>query len=270
MTDGELIEAYDADQAFRNLQPGTRHVRRRYLQKFAREVGFHTATEQKIVLWLGRPITPKTRSMWISTINAFYQWANHNHLFADTPQGDGFNPVQDVGKPRLHARSPRPMAQSDVQRALELADTRMKVWILLGGLAGCRCMEIAGLSREDIRDADGVIHLIGKGDKERFVPLHPDILVALCEFGMPSEGRLWANENAASVSRKINRFLHKEVGTKSTAHTLRHFFGTRVYQNCQDLRLTQELMGHSSPSTTAGYAAADTSKSATVVGSLSI
>jgi site-specific recombinase XerD len=270
MTDAELIDAYDADQAFRNLQPGTRHVRRRYLAKFSREVGFTTATEQKVVAWLGRPMSAKTRAMWISTINSFYSWVNHNHLFADTEQGDGFNPVLDIGKPRLHARSPRPMAKADLQRALELADDRMRAWLLLGSLAGCRCMEIAGLQREDVREEQGVLRLIGKGDKERFVPLHADVLDALNTFGMPAEGSLWGQESAASVSRKINTFLHKEVGTKSTAHTLRHAFGTNVYQMCHDLRLTQELMGHSSPQTTAGYAAADQSQAAGVVGSLRV
>ncbi len=270
MNDQDLLTAYIADMRFRNLSENTINVRRRYFAKFIKEVGFHTATEQKITMWLSRPISPKSRAMWISTINAFYVWANHNHLFKDTEMGDGWNPVVDIGKPRLHARSPRPMAQNDIQRALELADGRMKVWVLLGGLAGCRCMEIAGLQREDIRDDQGVLRIIGKGNKERFVPLHPDILAALNVYGMPTEGSLWPGETAASVSRKINRFLHGQVGTKSTAHTLRHFFGTMIYRSCQDLRATQELMGHSSPQTTAGYAASDTSKAAGIVGSLSI
>lgn len=270
MNDADLLSGYIADMRFRNLSEGTIRVRLRYLSFFVRDVGFTDATEQKIVLWLSRPISPKTRAMWISTLNSFYTWANHNHLFADTPRGDGWNPVADIGKPRLHARSPRPMEQDDLQRALSLADDRMRAWLLLGSLAGCRCMEIAGLSREDVREAQGVLRLLGKGDKERFVPLHPDVLAALQQFGMPREGRLWGEEDAASVSRKINRFLHKDVGTKSTAHTLRHYFGTVVYRSSQDLRLTQELMGHSSPQTTAGYAAADQTKAAGVVSNLSI
>ena len=270
MTDEELLLAYIADMRFRNLSENTINVRRRYFAKFIKEVGFHTATEQKITMWLSRPISPKSRAMWISTINAFYVWANHNHLFKDTEMGDTFNPVVDIGKPRLHARSPRPMPPDDLAKALDLADDRMRAWIVLGALAGCRCMEIAGLQREDIREAQGVLRLLGKGSKERFVPLHPEILAALQLVGMPAEGPLWGTETASSVSRKINRFLHGEVGTKSTAHTLRHSFGTRVYQACHDLRLTQELMGHSSPSTTAGYAAADLSQSAGIVGSLTV
>ncbi len=271
MTDDELLTAYIADMRFRNLSESTVLVRMRYFKKFIAEVGFHTATEQNITQWLSRPtLQSKSRAMWISTINAFYDWTSHNHLFKDTELGDGFNPVTDIGKPRLHARTPRPMPDDDIRRALQLADERMRTWVLLGHLQGCRCMEIAGLVRGDIREDTMTLHLIGKGDKERFLPLHPEVLEALLAWGMPEDGRLWPEETPASVSRKLNRFLHGEVGTKSTAHTLRHAFGTRVYRSCHDLRATQELMGHSSPQTTAGYAAADMTQSAAIINGLSL
>ena len=79
-----------------------------------------------------------------------------------------------------------------------------------------------------------------------------------------------ADVDAAAVSRQINRFLHGPVGTACTAHTLRHAFLTAVYQSCHDLRLTQELMGHSSPQTTAGYAASDISQASGIVSGLTI
>lgn len=270
MTDDELLTAYIADMRFRNLSETTVLVRMRYFAKFIREVGLHTATEQKITQWLSRPISPKSRSMWISTLNSFYTWANHNHLFADTEMGDGFNPVTDIGKPRSHARSPRPMPDDDIRRALKMSDERMRVWVVLGYLEGLRCMEIAGLLRSDIREETMTLHIIGKGNKERFLPLHPDVLAELRSWGMPDDGRLWGEETAASVSRKLNRFLHGAVDTKFTAHTLRHAFGTRVYRSCHDLRATQELMGHSSPQTTAGYAAADMTQSAAIINGLSL
>ncbi len=87
---------------------------------------------------------------------------------------------------------------------------------------------------------------------------------------MPSGGRFWADETAASVSRKGNRFLHS-LGIKATMHQLRHAFGTNVYQSSGgDLILTQGLLGHSSVATTQNYAAADVSKAAGVVGNLTI
>ena len=264
MTDAELIEAYDADQSFRNLQPSTRAVRRRYLRKFSKEVGFSTATEQQIIAWLARPsLCPKSRAMWLSNLRAFFEWATHNKFLEE-------NPAKDIAAPRLHARSPRPMPKDDIQRALQLADPRMQAWIKLGALEGLRCMEICGLSREDINIETMTLRIIGKGSKERWLPLHKDVLKALEDFGLPSEGRLWGQETPESVSRKINRFFHGSVGSPFTAHTLRHAFGSQAYQQSQDLRIVQDLMGHASPQTTAGYAAPDSSKSAGLIGSLTI
>lgn len=271
MTDDEMLIAYIADMRFRNLSESTIKVRERYFAKFIREVGIHTATEQKIIAWLSRDtLQPKSRSMWISTLNSIYDWANHNHIFADTELGDPFNPVSDIGKPRLHARSPRPMPRDDIQRAIAMAEPRMKAWITLGALAGLRCMEIAGLSREDVREESMTMRIIGKGSKERFLPLHEEVLSALNIYGMPLEGPLWPDVDAAAVSRQINRFLHGPVGTACTAHTLRHAFLTAVYQSCHDLRLTQELAGHSSPQTTAGYAAPDQGQAQGIVSGLSL
>ena len=274
MQDFDLITAYEADMDFRNLLPGTIAVRRRYLRKFAREIGFANASEQRIITWLGsRNITPKTRSMWISTLSSFYKWAlkgdDGKPWFPKTVDGRDFNPAAAVAKPRLHPRHPRPMPDEELQRAVKLANPQMKCWLLLEALAGCRCQEVSGVAREDVRDAAAMLHIThGKGDKERWVPLHPDILVALQELPMRSEGPLW-DETPASVSRKINTYLHS-IGIKGTAHTLRHWFATNAYRASKDLRLTQELLGHSSPATTAIYAAADQSQAAGIVGGLSV
>jgi integrase/recombinase XerC len=269
MTDKELISAYDADMAFRNLLDGTRHVRGRYLSKFAMEVGFYNATEARVILWLGRPLSPKTRGMWLSTLNAFYVWAAKNRVFPKNEHGEDFNPVRDISKPRQHARHPRPMPGDEVRKAIDNATPEMKCWLLLAALAGCRCQEIAGVSREDVDEVHMRLHIVhGKGDKERWAPLHPDILAALRALPMRSEGNLW-DETASSVSRKGNKYLHA-LGIKSTMHTLRHYFGTEVYRASKDLRLTQELMGHSSPQTTAVYAAADQTQASGIVGQLHI
>ncbi len=273
-TNEELIARYEADMRFRNLLPGTLAVRRRYLNKFAKDVGFAEATEDSIIHWLGsRNITPKTQAMWCSTLNAFYKWAAKNSIFdgyTDPKTGvkKDFNPVDRVPKARLHGRHPRPMSDDDINKAIAAADPIKKCWMLLGAYCGCRCQEIAFIEREDILEESGSLHIThGKGDKSRFVPLHPDVLEALKAMPMPTSGRLW-DEDASSISRKGNRYLHG-LGIKSTMHTLRHWYGTHVYRASRDLVLTQNLMGHSSPTTTAVYAAADQSKSAGVVGVLS-
>lgn len=275
MTDEELLKRYESDMRFRNLLPGTIAVRHRYLMKFSRDVGFSEATDQKIVDWLGeRDLTPKTRAMWLSTLSAFYKWAAKNSLFdgyTDPKTGvkKDFDPVAKVAKPRLHGRQPRPMSDDDINKAIDNAEPLMKCWLLLGAYCGTRCQEIAFIEREDVLDEMGSLHIThGKGDKSRFVPLHPLVLDALKALPMLESGRLWGDESAASISRKGNRYLHS-LKIKSTMHTLRHWYGTHVYRASRDLVLTQNLMGHSSPTTTAVYAAADQSKSAGVVNVLS-
>lgn len=285
ISDAEAIALYEANMSFRNLQPGTINVRRRYLGKLSREIGFASCTEQNLVTWLSRPnLSPKTRSMYISTFHSFFSWALRGDqgkpIYApvvvdydkdDNPVTIPFLPTAEIEKPRTHQRHPRPMPRDDIRHAIASADPKVRCWILLGAYEGMRCQEIAFLAREDVSELNGTLEIThGKGDKQRYVPLHPEVLKALQELPWPAEGRCWEDETAASVSRKGNRFLHS-IGIKSTMHQLRHHFGTDVYQSSGgDLILTQGLLGHSSVATTQTYAAADVSKATGVVSGLSI
>jgi integrase len=118
---------------------------------------------------------------------------------------------------------------------------------------------MAGLDREDVLEGEGLLRITqGKGGTERVIPLHPDVLAALVALPMPESGvifrRPWCRDRwpAHNVSHTINTYLHS-LGIDSTAHALRHWFGTTIYQLTKDIRLTQELMGHSGPNTTAIY-----------------
>jgi integrase/recombinase XerC len=91
---------------------------------------------------------------------------------------------------------------------------------------------------------DGGTYVVPRGDGWQNRPLHP--------------GR---------VSGLINDYLHS-LGIPDTAHSLRHSFGTEFYRASKDIRLTQELMGHASPITTAIYAAADMDSAAALVAAL--
>lgn len=275
LIDAEVLSLYEADMHFRNLQPGTINVRHRYLLRLSRDIGFANVTEQNLTVWLSRPISPKTRSMYISTFHSFFQWALRGNqgkpIYQPDEEGVAHVPTMNIAKPRNHPRHPRPMPIDDIRHALKSADPMIRCWITLGAYEGMRCQEIAFLAREDVNELTNTLEVVkGKGDKQRFVPLHPEVLKTLQEFPWPASGRLWSDETAASVSRKGNRFLHS-LGIKATMHQLRHFFGTMAYQaSAGDIILVQGLLGHSSPSTTAGYAAADVTKSAGVVGMITI
>ena len=285
MDDAEALALYEADMKFRNLQPGTITVRHRYMLKLSREIGFANVTEQNLTKWLSRSsLGPKSRGMYISTFHSFFTWALRgdngkpiyppdvvDHDEEGKPILAPHVPTQDISKPKTHPRSPRPMPSNDIRLALESASPLVRCWIACGAYEGMRCQEIAFLAREDINETAGTLEIThGKGDRQRFVPLHPEVLKALRELPTATEGRFWPEETAASISRKGNRFLHG-LGIKATMHQLRHAFGTSVYQaSGGDLILTQGLLGHSSVATTQNYAAADVSKAAGVVGGLTV
>lgn len=271
MTDAELILAYLDHLRWLNRSPNTIAIRRIYLSHLSLTLGHFADIKPKhLRAWMADParnLEASSQATYLSTYRSFYTWAVKNrHLKRD--------PTLKIDKPAVKKGEPHPIADTDREKCIRNADPQMLCWLLLGSLAGCRCQEIALMRREDVRDDDTMRLFIafGKGDKSRFVPLAPALLDALNTWGMPSTGRLW-EWNPAQMSKKINAHLHsvdaKRVdGEPATAHSLRHWFGTKTYQACKDLRLTQILMGHSSPNTTAGYAAADMSQAAGIVGSL--
>lgn len=195
-------------------------------------------------------IGAKARNVWLSTLHAFYVWgirAGH----AD------FDPTVAIDRPKLRRALPRPILDEELVVVLEQADAMMGAWCVLMAYAGLRCAEVAGLTRE--RVTPGLLHVVGKGQVERLVPTHPAVLESLRRHGMPRSGPIFLRDDgmpftANRVSARTGYHLRR-CGSDATPHQLRHWFGTKTYAACRDLRVVQELMGHSSPLTTAGYAA---------------
>jgi hypothetical protein len=168
------------------------------------------------------------------------------------------------------------MVDDDLARALAGASGMTKCWLLLGAFEGLRCQEIAGLEREDVIEGEMKLRVVhGKGRKERMLPLHPEVLAALPALPMPLAGPLFRRPRKLdqypppALVVALNKYL-RELDISSTAHTLRHWFGTAFYNQTQDLRLTQEMMGHEDPATTALYTQPDWQKTAPAVAALSV
>jgi len=254
-TDAELIKGFERFMKRRGMRPMTIRVRRNALDLASRQLpdGLVCATKGQIEAWLDRrTLSDQSRRCYMSHLKAFYTWAvDDEELPAD--------PMRKIRQPRKRRYVPRPIPTRDLVRALEGADPTMRCWLLLGAYGGFRCVEIAGLDRGDVLEADGLLRITqGKGGHERVVPLHPEVLTALQALPMPSHGALFRRPvcrdrwPAGALSHTINDYLHS-LGIESTAHTLRHWFGTTIYQLTHDIRLTQELMGHAGPNTTAIY-----------------
>lgn len=270
MTDAMLVAGYLEHLKWRNRAQTTIEIRRTYLSKLSDELGpLNKIKPKQLRRWLAdsdRGLQAASQAVLLSTFHSFFSWAiRDGRLKRD--------PTLRIDKPATKKGEPHPINDDDLAKALANADAITRCWLSLGAFAGCRCQEIALMSREDVRDADMRLFIAhGKGSKQRWVPLSPKILDALNDWGMPASGRLW-EITPAEMSKALSAYLHglnaKRVdGLPATAHSLRHWFGTHTYMASKDLRLTQILMGHSSPTTTAGYAAADMSQAAGIVGSL--
>lgn len=256
----ELIADFVRDQRRRGLLESTITRRRTDLTAFAREHGdLGRVTTEDVHTFLdarrgrdGGPLTARSRHLWLSNLHAFYGWAvRTGRLERD--------PTADIDRPKLRRTLPRPIGDDDLAVAVMMAEPLMRCWVLLGALAGLRCAEIAGLERDDVLEGQGLLRIVGKGQRERMVPLHPDVLDALRVCGMPTRGAVFRRRSggpwpAYAVSQAISRYL-RDLGIDATAHQLRHWFGTNAYRVSRDIRVVQELLGHSSPVTTAGYTA---------------
>jgi integrase/recombinase XerC len=212
-------------------------------------------------------LSVNTRCSYISHVKEFFRWARAEGELAD-------NPARVLVAPKAQRGRPRPMPEQKMERALALAPPRMRLWLKLAGYEGLRACEIAQIDRNDIlRDGRRPLLIVhGKGGKERIVPLDLDVLAELDAPWLPAMGRLFQLRNgqpvnAHYVSKFANEFLHK-IGIPETLHQLRHRFGTQVYRAGRDILLTQELLGHASPATTAIYAAFDQDTAAPVVSSI--
>lgn len=258
ITDTDLIDRYIASLKWRNRSITTQDMRRSYLLKSLREIGsFSEWTAHELQDWLGDPerdLKPQTQSLLLTTFDGFFKWARKENLLKK-------NPCKKIDKPKGDNEEHHPISDEDLAKAFANADTLTACWLALGAYSGLRCQEIALISREDIYDDETkrlfVAH--GKGAKTRWVPLTPQLKEVLNAWkGMPAEGRLWFM-TPQQMSKALNAYLHDEIETASTAHSLRHFFASKLYQSTRDIRLVQILLGHSSIATTQRYAKADMS-----------
>ena len=253
-----------------NLAESTIRIRRSKILHLAAWVEprhVHQATADDIEALLdSRNLGPRSRYHWISHLHAYYTWATaYGHATTD--------PTAQVVRPRLPQLLPRPIPTGDLQMALDAAEPQMRAWLTLAAYAGLRCAEIARLEAGDLLHEDALIRVRGKGSRERLVPMHPVVGDAVRAAGA-RRGPLFRTDSGgtwtpARVSRHINGYL-RGLGIEATAHQLRHWFGTQVHRETGDLRVTQELLGHASPTTTAVYAAWSPAKGRLAVDALPV
>ena len=205
----------------------------------------------------------------LAALRSLYRWLAQEGVVEQ-------NPAKLVATPRLPKRLPRVPTIEEMNSVLdgkmpEVASFPERDRLLLELLYGCgiRNSELVGINIDDIRLSAEAILIRGKGKKERYVPFGGAARVALTIY-LPWRQQLLATLKKTSAALLVNqrggRLTTRSVGriVKRIAiakglspdvhpHTLRHAFGTHMLEEGSDLRAIQELLGHSTISTTQVY-----------------
>jgi integrase/recombinase XerC len=209
----------------------------------------------------------------LSTLRTFFRFLDRRGL-AHNPA------LAAVRTPKLPHSVPKPLTEADADDALaSVADLPKDEWqgkrdaavlALLYG-AGLRISEALGLTRRKAPLSPGLLTILGKGAKERVVPILPAVsaavadYIAACPWTLHADGPLFVGARGGPLNpRLVQRQMENLRGwlglpETATPHALRHSFATHLLANGGDLRAIQELLGHASLSTTQRYTAVDTS-----------
>jgi integrase/recombinase XerC len=178
------------------------------------------------------------------------------------------NPARQVRSPRPPRRLPTFLPKDESKDLLDRAPAeseagrRDHALLELLYATGIRVSECCGLDCDDLDRGQGTVRVLGKGSKERVVPVGEVALGALDRYlaGRARRGGpLFTNQRGGRLTaRSVHRIVGRQargagVGRRVTPHTLRHTFATHMLGEGADLRLIQELLGHSRLSTTQRY-----------------
>ena len=178
------------------------------------------------------------------------------------------NPAKELRTPRLPKRLPAhlPIDQSEALLRQDFdgdpAGRRDRAVLETLYATGVRVAELAGLDLGDVDLREGGVRVLGKGGKERIVPLGAKAMAAIEAYlglRQGSQGALFRNRRGGRLTvRSLHRIVRARaraagLAARVTPHTLRHSFATHLLDAGADLRLIQELLGHARLATTQKY-----------------
>ncbi len=277
MSGNGAVEAFlDAVWAERGLSENTLESYRRDLLKLdgylqARGSGLLDAGREDLLAFLGTQLrdgrSPRSVARYLSGFRQFYRWQVRERILSE-------DPTALIESPKLGRSLPKALTESQVEQLLAAPDLddplglRDRAMLELMYATGLRVSELVGLQLPNVSLNQGVVRVVGKGNKERLVPLGeeaakwlkaylddarpalmkgataPEVFVTARRAGMTRQSfwlRVKHHAAAAGIDRPIS------------PHGLRHSFATHLLNHGADLRVVQLLLGHSDLSTTQIY-----------------
>ena len=242
-----------AEQNLMNITPIT--ISYEHLQEFLYQISKINYSE-------------RTQARWISSIKGFFSFLLEDELRED-------NPSALLETPKLGLYLPDTLSLEEIEKLISATDentdlakrNRCMIEVLYG--CGLRVSELTELQISNINFKENYLKIQGKGDKVRFVPLadytadfiknYINNIRSKQKINPKHSDILFLNSRGAQISRQMVFLVIKEIVRKAgiqkniSPHTFRHSFATHLLQNGADLRFIQEMLGHSSITTTEIY-----------------
>ena len=216
---------------------------------------------------LGQGASPRSSARFLSALRSFYRWAIREGLIAE-------DPTLRIESPRQGRPLPKSLSEADVERLLDAPDLdqpiefRDRTMLELLYACGLRVSELVSLRVDQVGFNQGIVRVLGKGGKERLVPMGEEALDWLQRYMQGARfdllrGRasdvLFPSNRTRAMTRQTFWYRIKIYGERAdikgqlSPHTLRHAFATHLLNHGADLRVVQMLLGHSDLSTTQIY-----------------
>jgi integrase/recombinase XerC len=220
-----------------------------------------------------RGVAARSLARSLSAVKSFYRWLSDREGFEPTA-------VLSVRSPKFQKKLPRPLSVDAAKAMIDRVEVQAQApWIAARDMAvvtllygcGLRISEALGLLGRDAPLPE-VLRIVGKGGKERIVPVIATArdavtaYVAACPYdlapGAPLFRAVRGGPLAPRAIQKVMEQARMQLGLPATAtpHAMRHSFATHLLSAGGDLRSIQELLGHASLSTTQAYTAVDTAR----------
>ena len=197
----------------------------------------------------------------------------HNYLIEEKKTKD--NPAYHIKTPKVNRKLPKILTVQEIDIIFDsipnddpMAIRDQNIFELLYS-CGLRVTELCDLKKDDVRVDSGIIHVKGKGEKIRYVPIGPIVLKNLMSYindvrpslskGDPKVKEVFLSRNSKKLTRMMIWILLKKwtknanITKDISPHTLRHSFATHLLEGGADLRSVQEMLGHADITTTEIY-----------------
>ena len=260
---GEYLEYLELEKG---LSQNTIDAYRRDLSDFAQNLeDIHMINRMNINAYVRtlreRKLAPTSVIRKVASLRGFFKWATSSGILEK-------NPAATLEQPKTPQRLPKVVSVKEIDEMLHNNLTPLEhVMMELLYSCGLRVSELVNLKLNDIDLSSKYIRCFGKGSKERIIPIGEQAKAMLQEY-FPTRDllvkkynlttkNLLIKDNGHFVTRQdVYNFIHaqgKLIHKNISPHTLRHSFATHLLENGADLRVVQELLGHSDVSTTQLY-----------------